>query len=125
MQAGSPESKVVAAQHHSSMQARTTLQAAHGPFRDATFEGIAIHLPLLSRQYPGLEGRDKEVAALTERAFQALMERHADKAVDGRGQTHLQVARARFLVSMLSRKASWIGGKFWASWQYHLRRWHA
>ena len=44
-----------------------------------------------ARQYPALEGRDKEVAALTERAFQALLERHAAKAVDERGQTHLQV----------------------------------
>lgn len=47
---------------------------------------------VLSRQYPALQGRGKEIAGLTEQSYQAFMERHADKAVDERGQTHLQVA---------------------------------
>ncbi len=42
------------------------------------------------RKYPNLQGRDQEIARLTEGNYQNILTRHADKVVDDRAQTHLQ-----------------------------------
>ena len=43
------------------------------------------------RKHAHLQGREKEIAQLTESAFQDLLSRHISKAVDDRGHTHVQV----------------------------------
>ena len=53
-------------------------------------------LVCMCRQYPALQGRGKEIAGLTEQSYQAFMARHSNKAVDQRGQTHLQVGSTMF-----------------------------
>lgn len=46
--------------------------------------------PTCSRTYQTLQGREEEIARLTENSYQNFMARHADKATDDRAQTHLQ-----------------------------------
>ncbi|CAL5224799.1 g7543 [Coccomyxa viridis] len=45
-----------------------------------------------ARKHAHLQGRDKEIARLTESAFQDLLSKHINRAVDDRGQTHVENA---------------------------------
>ena len=49
-----------------------------------------------SRKYSNLQGREQEITHLIEQSYHDFMQRHAEKAVDNRAQTHLQACNALF-----------------------------
>ena len=52
------------------------------------------------RKHAHLQGREKEIARLTESAFQDLLSKHNSKAVDDRGQTHMEVNKCTVLTML-------------------------
>ncbi len=71
--------------------------------------GVSFHFWMHTcRKHAHLQGRDKEIARLTESAFQDLLSKHINRAVDDRGQTHVEVTKHTVLITLC---CTWILSK--------------